>query len=102
MKLYYVGFGGHNNTKSRFRKYTGNFDRPMPLEYDYRTEEFRIVPNKKSTIRIEVRGHWVRYKKDGVIVFEMYDPSPLKKGYFGLRTVNNHMKITRFEVFSLM
>ncbi|QZE12737.1 hypothetical protein K4L44_09055 [Halosquirtibacter laminarini] len=101
LELYYVGFGGHDNSRSRFRKYTGNFDRPMPLEYDYRTKPYHIVPNKKSTVRVEVRGHWVRYKKDGILVYEMYDPTPLKHGYFGFRTVNNHMKITRFDVFQL-
>lgn len=102
MKLYYVGYGGHYNSRSRFRKYSANFDRPMPLEYDYRTKEYHIVPNQNITIRIEVCGHWVRYKRNGELVYEMYDPSPLTKGYFGFRTVNNHMKVTRFEVFSLM
>src|SRR5690606_12661121 len=34
LQLYYIGMGGHNNTKTRFRRYSGNGEKPLLPQYD--------------------------------------------------------------------
>lgn len=98
LKLYYVGYGGHNNTKTRFRKYDGNFDRPLLPEHDLSDKKFLITANKKTHIQIIVYKNIITFSRDGETVFTINDKNPYKKGYFGFRTVNNHMIIENFKV----
>jgi len=98
LNLYYVGYGGHNNTKTRFRRYDGNFDRPLLPEHDLSENRFLITPNKTIQVEIVVKNNITSYSRDGEIVFEFYDPEPYKSGYFGFRTVNSHMIIEKFKV----
>ncbi|MDO6802342.1 DUF6250 domain-containing protein [Wenyingzhuangia sp. 1_MG-2023] len=98
LQLYYVGYGGHNNTKTRFRKYNGNINRPLRKEHDLSAKKYMIVPNKKTHITLTVRHNYVSYQRDGEIIFELHDKSPYLSGYFGFRTVNSHLLIENFNI----
>lgn len=95
---YYVGYGGHNNSKTRFRRYDGNFDRPLLPEHDLSDSKFLITANKKMHITLIANGNEVKYLREGEVVFELNDSAPYTSGYFGFRTVNNHMIIKNFKV----
>lgn len=95
---YYVGYGGHHNTKTRFRRYNGNIDRPLLPEHDLSDKKYMITANKKMRIEIVVKDNFTSYAKDGEIIFKVTDNNPYKSGYFGFRTVNNHMLIENFKV----
>lgn len=101
LKLYYVGYGGHGNTKTRFRKYDGNFERPLLPEHDLSDKKFLIVPNKKMHIEIINNKDLITYRCNSDLVFKINDPKPYTEGYFGFRTVNNHMIIENFKVIGL-
>lgn len=101
LKLYYVGYGGHDNTKTRFRRYDGNFERPLFPEHDLSDKKFLITANKKMHVEIIVNNNLTSYSRDGEIIFKMDDPKPYNDGYFGFRTVNNHMLIENFIVKTL-
>ncbi len=90
---YYVGYGGHHNKKTRFRRYDGNLERTLLPEHDLTDPKFMITPNKNIRIELVVDENKVSYTNNGEIVFEINDPTPYSSGYFGIRTVNNHMKI---------
>ncbi len=101
LKLYYVGYGGHDNSKTRFRRYDGNVDRPLLTEHDLSDKKFMITANKKMHIEILVKGNHTSYARDGVVIFDINDPESYTKGYFGFRTVENHMEIENFKVIKL-
>ena len=95
---YYVGLGGHNNSKTRFRRYNGNQNRPLLPEHDLSGSEFMIQPNKSNFITIEVTQNGTRYLRNQKVVFTLKDTMAYKQGYFGFRTVNNHMLIKSFKI----
>lgn len=101
LALYYAGIGGHNNTKTRFRRYSGNGDRPLLDENDLSDEKYMITPNVKSHIRIIAYDNIIQYYRDGVLIFDFNDDTPYKEGYFGIRTVDNHMTVDNFKVYKL-
>ena len=96
---YYVGLGGHNNTKTRFRRYDGNADRQLLPEHDLSSPEFLITPNQTYTVTLVARGNQVQYYRDEDLIFDVQDTIPYTEGWFGFRTVTNHMKIKNFEVY---
>lgn len=101
LKLYYVGYGGHNNTKTRFRRYNGNINRPLLPEHDLSDKKLMISANKKMLIEIVVKDNFTSYSRDGELIYKVNDTEPYQSGYFGFRTVNNHMLIENFKVFQL-
>ncbi len=101
LRLYYMGVGGHDNTKTRFRRYTGRGERPLLPEHDLSEPKYLISPNKVTTIKIIAYNHIIQYYRDGQCIINFYDPEPYTSGYFGLRTVNNHMTVDNFKVFRL-
>lgn len=98
LKLYYVGYGGHNNSKTRFRRYNGNVDRPLLSENDLSDKNYMITANKKMHIEISVRDNFISYLRDGETIYHINDSEPYRKGYFGFRTVNNHLEVENFKV----
>lgn len=98
LRLYYVGYGGHNNTKTRFRRYDGNVERPLLPEHDLSDKKFMIVPNKKIHFTLIVNKNHVSYSRDGEAIFTINDSDPYTSGYFGIRTVENHMKIENLKI----
>lgn len=101
LKLYYVGLGGHHNTKTRFRRYTGNGDKPLLPEHDLSDQIFLITPNKKNQIKIIVYENHIQYYRNEELIYDFYDEEPYSSGYFGIRTVNNHMSVDNFKIYTL-
>jgi len=97
---YYVGLGGHNNTRTRFRRYNGNINRPLMPEHDLLDSKYMIVPNKKYHIKLIAKGQIVQYWRDSQLIFNVVDNNPLKKGWFGIRTITNHMIIENVSIKS--
>ena len=100
LQLYYVGLGGHHNTKTRFRRYTGTGDKPLLAEHDLSDPEYLILPNTVNHIKIVVFHSTVQYYRNDKLIFDFHDAAPYASGYFGIRTVNNHMTIDNFKVYS--
>ncbi len=99
LNLYYVGLGGHDNSKTRFRKYHGKAD-PIPeVIREYTGSKNLITPNKRCTVKIVCKGNLTQYFYNGQKLFELDEENTYDSGYFGFRTVNNHMKIHSFKVF---
>lgn len=94
---YYVGMGGNNNTTTRFRRYDGTPARPLLAEHDLRGAEFLLSPNTTYRIRLVARDGRAEFWRDGRRIFFFKDPQPLRNGWFGIRTVNSHLRISRFR-----
>ncbi|WP_430817511.1 DUF6250 domain-containing protein [Carboxylicivirga sp. RSCT41] len=101
MKLYYVGLGGHNNTKTRFRRYAGGGERPCLPGHDLSDAAFLITANAINHIRIVVYNKHIQYYRNGLLIYDFEDQDPYSEGYFGIRTFKNHMTVDNFKVYSL-
>ena len=100
LRTYYVGVGGNNNTTTRFRRYTGEpGNRPLLPEHDRADPHVLLKPNVWQDIRIEVLAEGrTRFHLNGELLFEVDDPAPYTSGWFGFRTVNNHLRIADFQI----
>lgn len=96
---YYVGLGGWRNTRTRFRRYDGNFDRPLLPAHDLNDKKLMITPNKKYTVTLIARGEKVQYYRDDQLIFDIKDEAPYTEGWFAFRTLTNHMRIENFKVY---
>lgn len=101
LQLYYVGLGGHFNTKTRFRRYVGDGQKPLLPEHDLTNEESLIQANQLNKIRIIAFNGIIQYYRNGKLLFSINDENPYTSGYFGLRTVDNHMTVDNFQVYQL-
>lgn len=101
LRLYYVGYGANNNTTTRFRRYPGGGERPMLPEHDLRDPKYMLRYNAPIKIQIVARGEAIQYLRDGEIVIDFRDPEPFTSGWFGFRTVRNHMTVDKFRVYQL-
>lgn len=101
MQLYYVGLGGHDNTKTRFRRYAGGGDRPCLPKHDLSDKQYLITPNAINRIRIVVYNNRVQYYRNDQLIYDFSDKAPYTNGYFGIRTFKNHMTFDNFHVYSL-
>ncbi len=102
LKCYYVGLGGHNNTRTRFRRYIGDAEeRPLLPEHDLQEDRFMIEPNKTLVIRLVAFGNLIQYYRDDELMFSIQDEDPYTAGWFGFRTVHNHMEVRNFQVHRL-
>lgn len=95
---YYVGYGGNENSTTRFRRYDGTAARPLLPEHDLREKKFLLEPNRTYRIRLVARDGWVEYWRDGEKIFSYRDPSPLTGGWFAFRTVKSHLEIRNFSI----
>ena len=95
---YYVGYGGNNNTTTRFRRYDGSGDRPLLPEHDRRDPAWLLKPNHPYQIRIVVQTGTTEYWRDGEKLFSVQDLYPLTSGYFAFRTVRSHLVIRNFKI----
>ncbi len=101
LKLYYMGVGGNDNGTTRFRRYTGNGERPLLPEHDLKDSRYMLEPNKTYHIKIIANKKSIQYYKDDVLFINYTDDNPYTSGYFGFRTVKNHMTIDNFKVYQL-
>jgi len=104
LSLYYVGYGGNDNTTTRFRRYDGNYDaflnakeRPI-IQKEYTDSAHLIKPNHWYSVRISVKDGVVQYWSDKELLSNFKDATPLTKGWFGFRTTQNHLQVRSFTV----
>lgn len=107
LSLYYVGYGGNSNTTTRFRKYDGDYQsflnktqRPDIIK-EYTDTAHLIKSNRWNHIEISMVQNNIQYLFNNELLFDFNDPQPCTKGYFGIRTVTNHLKIKNFQVYKL-
>ena len=99
LRTYYVGYGGNNNTTTRFRRYDGSGARPLLPEHDLAGPKFLLKPDHDYHITLEIRADgYVQFTRDGEVVFAWHDPAPLRRGWFGFRTVHSRTEISEFGV----
>ena len=102
LKTYYFGQGGNGNTSTRFRRYVGRAgDRPLLPRHDHAARDEMLVPNRWQTVRLVADGGLIQCWSDGRKLFELRDPEPYTRGWFGLRTTQSHLRVRRFGVFAL-
>ena len=102
LRLYYVGYGGHQNKRTRFRKYNGLGEKPLLPQHDLSRKEYMIPPNQTMKIQIVVLGNRTQYIRDGEVIFDYHDQEPYSEGWFAFRTVRNHMSADNFKVTRLI
>jgi len=102
LRLYYMGVGGHFNTKTRFRRYIGNGERPLLPEHDLSDPKFMLTPNKSYHIKIIAYNGYIQYYRNDELLSNLVDENPYTSGHFGFRTVNNHMTVDNFKVYKLI
>jgi hypothetical protein len=100
-RLYYVGYGANENKRTRFRRYPGDGTKPLLPEHDLKDQKLMNVPNKKLKIQLIADGNRIQFLRDGEIVFDFTDKAPFREGWFGFRTVRNHMRLDQFRVYQL-
>lgn len=98
LQTYYVGMGGHNNTKTRFRRYAGNGAKPLLPEHDLSEQRFLLEPNRTYRLRVVARDGVAEFWRDGERIFVFRDPEPLTEGWFGFRTVKSHLVIRNLRI----
>ncbi|MDW5289194.1 DUF6250 domain-containing protein [Formosa sp. PL04] len=101
LQLYYMGYGGNDNKTTRFRRYVGNGERPLLPEHDLSDVEFMLEPNTLYHIKLVAYNGTIQYYRNDVLLVDFEDSSPYTSGYFGLRTVKNHMTLDNFKVYQL-
>ena len=60
-----------------------------------------LVPNRKQTITLIADGSHIEYRRDGVALFTLEDPSPYRQGWFALRTTYSHLRISHLRISRL-
>jgi hypothetical protein len=101
LRTYYVGYGGNHNSTTRFRRYDGSGARPLLPEHDKTTPEFLLKPDHAYEITLVAGADGrVQFIRDGEVVFDWTDPEPLRRGWFGFRTVWSRIEITDFRVLA--
>lgn len=96
---YYVGYGGNTNTTTRFRRYDGTPGRPLLPGHDLQAPKFLLLPNRAYRIELTaLPDGTVQFRRDGELIFDFRDPSPLKSGWFALRTVKSHLVIRDLHI----
>ncbi len=101
LELYYVGCGGHNNTRTRFRRYNGTEMRPLESEHDLSSPDVLLTPNHTYTVQLIADGQTIKYLRDGHVIFNINDSEPYTKGRFGFRIYHSHQLVSGFKVISL-
>ncbi|MBJ2175927.1 hypothetical protein JBL43_16855 [Aureibaculum sp. A20] len=101
LQLYYMGVGGNDNGTTRFRRYVGNGERPLIDEHDLSDTKYMLEPNKTYHIKIIAHNGVIQYYRDNELFVDFNDTNPYTSGYFGLRTVKNHMTVDNFKVYQI-
>lgn len=101
LQLYYMGVGGNDNGTSRFRRYVGNGERPLLAEHDLSDAKYMLEPNKNYHIKIVAHNGIIQYYRDNNLFVDFVDSKPYTSGYFGFRTVKNHMTADNFKVYQI-
>ncbi|QYM77742.1 hypothetical protein K0B96_10435 [Horticoccus luteus] len=98
LATYYVGYGGNENTTTRFRRYTGTGARPLLPQHDLRAPAILLTANRVYHLKLVARDGRAEFWRDGERIFSYADPAPLRSGYFGFRTVKSHLIIRNVHI----
>ena len=98
LRLYYVGYGGNYNATTRFRRYLGRGEKPLLPGYDKSEEAYLLEADTDYRIELVADGKKAQYWRNGELVFEYEDATPLERGWFGFRTVWSRLEIDNFKV----
>ncbi|MDE6022223.1 MAG: hypothetical protein K2G13_01850, partial [Muribaculaceae bacterium] len=103
LKLYYLGYGGNQNSTTRFRRYNGDergvYDpvfRPAVIT-EYTDSDNLLKPNKWYHIKITHDGLRTQYFINGKRLVDFRDPAPLTEGWFAFRTTLSRTRLTNFN-----
>jgi len=100
LNLYYAGIGGHDNTKTRFRKYHYNGEKPVIKEY--LDKDHLLEGNKTYSIEIFVEENRTMFYLNKILYFDYLDDNPITEGYFAFRTTRSHQQIKNFKIYHLL
>jgi hypothetical protein len=102
LETYYVGQGGNGNTTTRFRRYVGRpGERPLLPRHDHASPDEMLTPNRWTSVRLIADGPRIEYWSDGRRLFDLDDTAPYRRGWFGLRTTQSHLRVRDFAVYRL-
>jgi hypothetical protein len=101
LRLYYVGYGGNDNSTTRFRRYPGGGERPVLPEHDLNDPEFLLQGNRTMKIQLIADGEKIQFWRDGELIYDFVDEDPYLEGWFGFRTVRSHLRLDNFKVYRL-
>lgn len=101
--LFYVGFGGNENTTTRFRRYHGDRygkddPRVKPLLQEYTDPDHLLRPSHWHEVCIHVGHDSTTYSVDGRQLFAHELKPGEGDGYFALRLWRNHIRVAGFRV----
>ncbi|MBP8776915.1 MAG: hypothetical protein KBH23_02860 [Bacteroidaceae bacterium] len=101
---YYMGYGGNNNSTTRFRRYNGDYKtfetkqkRPEILT-EYTDSKHLLKANKWYHIRLEAISGKVTYTIDGERLIDYRDPENFQEGWFGFRTTQARFRFANFNI----
>lgn len=103
LNLFYVGYGGNENTTTRFRKYHGAYygideAKIKPLLKEY-TDAFHLLkPNRWYEICIRVADGKATFTVDKEELFRLPVGENEGDGYFALRLLQNHVRLYKFRI----
>ena len=97
-----MGYGGNDNTTTRFRKYHGRrfgapADEVKPLLGQYTDTAHLLRPNRPLRIEITVAGGRTTYAADGEVLFAGTRPRRRRR-LLRLRLLANHTLIANFGI----
>lgn len=103
LDLLYVGYGGNENSTTRFRRYYGQrfgapADEVKPLIGEYTDAGHLLVANRPLRIEIAVTGYRTSYSVNGEELFSRKLAPGEGDGYFGLRLLSNRTRIVGFRI----
>lgn len=106
LNLFYVGFGGNENTTTRFRKYHAEYygideSKIKPLIAEYTELPNLLEKDKWYNIVISVGKKETTFSVNGELLFSYELKRKEADGYFGLRFWKNHVIVTDFKVEEL-
>ncbi|MCX6136625.1 MAG: DUF6250 domain-containing protein [Ignavibacteriales bacterium] len=99
LNLYYAGIGGHDNTTTRFRKYSSSGENPVLKEY--LDKEHLLKGNMHYSVMIVVCDGRTQFFLNGELFFDYADTQLYREGYFGFRTTKSHQLMDNFKVYQL-
>lgn len=102
LNLLYVGYGGNNNSTTRFRQYFGTSAdtddlKARPVIKEYTDKQHLLLPNQWYNIRICVMKDYTSYYVNGEELFRLPIKGNTGDGHFGLRLMGNHVLFTDFH-----
>jgi hypothetical protein len=99
LRMYYVGMGGNTNTSTRLRKYEGNGERRLLQEHG--DAAHLLQANKDYLVQTLVKDGRTDFYVDGLRYFAFTDPTPLRSGYFGLRSTWSRQEVTALRIYQI-